>query len=68
MTINLETLESERNQLKETLRTLEGEQRALQADVKALRQKEIRAKREVEALSTLISMQSTETDKDSTED
>lgn len=65
MAIDLETLKSERTQLKESLRTLEGEQRALQGDVKALRQREIRTKREVEALSTLIDMQASELDKDS---
>lgn len=55
--IDLETLKSERTALKDSLRTLEGEQRSLQGEVKALRQREIRTKREVEALSTLIDMQ-----------
>jgi hypothetical protein len=32
------------------------EQRKLETDLKALRQKEIRAKREIEALSTLIEL------------
>jgi len=58
--INAETLKSEREALKEALRELETEQRKLDTELKKLRQKEIRTKRELEALGTLISMQEPE--------
>jgi len=54
--IDPETLKSEREALKEALRELETEQRKLDTELKKLRQREIRTKRELEALSTLISM------------
>jgi predicted nuclease with TOPRIM domain len=54
--IDPKTLSAERDKLKETLRELEGEQRRLEGELKALRQKEIRAKREIEALTTLIDL------------
>lgn len=60
MAINAETLKSEREALKEALRELETEQRKLDTELKKLRQKEIRTKRELEALGTLISMQEPE--------
>ena len=56
MAINAETLKSEREALKEALRELETEQRKLDTELKKLRQREIRTKRELEALTTLISM------------
>lgn len=56
MAIDLETLKSEREKLKESLRELEGEQRKLESELKSLRQREIRTKREIEALSTLIEL------------
>jgi predicted nucleic acid-binding Zn-ribbon protein len=56
LTIDLESLKSERDTLKNQLRDLEAEQRKLEADLKVLRQKEIRSKREIEALSTLIEL------------
>jgi septation ring formation regulator EzrA len=52
--IEVQSLKSERDRLKEGLRELETEQRKLEADLKALRQREIQAKREIEALTTLI--------------
>jgi chromosome segregation ATPase len=58
--IDAETLKSERDQLKEALRELEIEQRKLDTELKKLRQREIRAKREIEALGTLIAMQDPE--------
>jgi chromosome segregation ATPase len=58
--IDAETLKSERDQLKEALRELEIEQRKLDTELKKLRQREIRAKREIEALGTLIAMQEPE--------
>lgn len=54
MALNVDTLKSERDKLKEGLREIEAEQRKLEADIKALRQREIQAKREIEALSVLI--------------
>lgn len=56
MAIDPETLKSEREALKEALRELETEQRKLDTELKKLRQREIRTKRELEALSTLIAM------------
>jgi len=58
--IDAETLKAERDQLKEALRELETEQRKMDTELKKLRQREIRTKREIEALSTLISMQEPE--------
>lgn len=60
MAIDPETLKSEREALKESLRELETEQRKLDTELKKLRQKEIRTKRELEALGTLLSMQEPE--------
>lgn len=60
MAIDAETLKKEREALKEALRELETEQRKLDTELKKLRQKEIRAKRELEALGTLIAMQEPE--------
>lgn len=60
MAIDADTLKSERDQLKEALRELEIEQRKLDTELKKLRQREIRTKREIEALGTLISMQEPE--------
>ena len=56
MTIDIESLKSERERLKAQLRDLESEQRKVEADLKVLRQREIRSKREIEALSTLIEL------------
>jgi predicted nucleic acid-binding Zn-ribbon protein len=58
--IDAETLKSEREQLKEALRELETEQRKLDTELKKLRQREIRTKREIEALGTLIAIQEPE--------
>ena len=57
MTIDIEFLKSEREKQKAQLREVEVEQRKLEGDLKVLRQKEIRAKREIDALSTLIELQ-----------
>lgn len=57
MPIDVEFLKSEREKQKAVLRETEVEQRKLEADLKILRQKEIRAKREIDALSTLIELQ-----------
>src|SRR5262245_43881807 len=54
--IELETLKSERDRLRDALRETETDVRKVEADLKALRQREIQTKREIEALSTLIEM------------
>jgi len=59
VTIDVEFLKSERDKQKALLREVEVEQRKLEADLKLLRQREIRAKREIDALSTLIELQDT---------
>jgi predicted nucleic acid-binding Zn-ribbon protein len=64
--IDAETLKAERDRLKDALRELETEQRKLDTELKKLRQKEIRTKREIEALGTLISMQDTESSSEET--
>lgn len=56
MSIDIESLKSERDRLKSQLREVETKQRSLEAELKALRQSEIRSKREIEALSTLIEL------------
>lgn len=57
MPIDIEFLKSEREKQKTQLREVEVEQRKLEGDLKVLRQREIRAKREIDALSTLIDLQ-----------
>ena len=56
MSIDIESLKTERDRLKGQLRDVETKQRALETELKALRQSEIRSKREIEALSTLIEL------------
>ena len=56
MTIDIDSLKSERDRLKSQLRDVETRQRTLETELKALRQSEIRSKREIEALSTLIEL------------
>lgn len=61
--MDLEALKIERDRMKEALRGLENEQRQLDGQQKSLRQREIRAKRTLEALETLIGLAAeTETD------
>jgi len=57
LALNVDTLKTERDKLKESLRELEADQRKLEAELKTLRQREIAAKREIEALATLIEIQ-----------
>jgi predicted nucleic acid-binding Zn-ribbon protein len=52
--IESKILETEREVLKNQLREIEGEQRKLEAELKLVRQRELRTKREIEALSTLL--------------
>ncbi len=54
--MDLEALKIERDKMKEALRGLENEQRQLDGQQKSLRQREIRAKRTLEALETLIGL------------
>lgn len=56
MTISIETLQTERDALKAELRETEIEQRKLEAQIKTVRQKELRTKREIDALTTLIEL------------
>ena len=56
--MDIQTLEAERENVKEELRKLEQEQRRLEAELKTFRQQEIRAKRQIEALSVLIDIHS----------
>lgn len=54
MSISTETLKEEREALKRSLRDIEAEQRKIEGQLKEVRQRELRSKREIEALSTLI--------------
>ena len=54
--LDLDALTEERDTLKTALRALETEQRDLEAQLKQVRQRELRTKREIEALSTLIEL------------
>jgi len=56
LAIDLESLRSERERLKEELRGVETEQRRLEAEIKTLRQRELQTKRTIEALTTLIEL------------
>ncbi len=62
MTIDIDSLKSERDRLKSQLRDVETKQRMLETELKALRQSEIRSKREIEALSTLIELNESRSD------
>ncbi len=57
MAIPSETLKKEREALKEQLRSAEVEQRRIETELKKVRQKELRTKREIEALETLIEIE-----------
>ncbi len=59
MPLDVNTLRTERDKLKDTLRELELEQRKLEAELKILRQREIQTKREIEALGTLLEIHDT---------
>jgi len=52
--IGIEQLKAERDRLKDRLREIEADQRKVEAELKAVRQKELRVKREIEAIGTLI--------------
>lgn len=54
--LSTEVLEQEREALRTNLREIEDEQRTIEASLKIVRQRELRIKREIEALSTLIDL------------
>lgn len=56
MSLSIDALKNERERLRELLRTIEAEQRDAEAALKTVRQKELRIKREIEALTTLIDL------------
>jgi len=60
LAIASETLKNERESLKGQLREIETEQRRIEAELKKVRQRELRAKREIEALTTLIDISESE--------
>ncbi len=57
MAISTELLQKERESLKAELREIDAEQRRIEGLLKEVRQRELRTKREIEALSTLIDLQ-----------
>lgn len=62
MAIATETLKAEREALKDQLRVIEAEQRRIEAELKKVRQRELRAKREIEALTTLLDITDADTE------
>ena len=54
MSLSIDTLSEERDALKAKLRELEAEQRRIELELKSVRQEELRTKREIDALTTLI--------------
>lgn len=65
MAIASDTLKSERDALKERLREIEAEQRRIEGELKLVRQKELRTKREIEAVTTLLDLQESQQLQDS---
>lgn len=66
MPISIDTLKAQKESLKELLRTLEAEQRRVETELKLVRQRELRAKREIEALTTLLELAESESAPDAT--
>ncbi len=64
MSLSVGTLNEERDSLKARLRELEAQQRKIEAELKVVRQEELRTKREIEALSTLIEIAETKAAKE----
>ena len=62
MPIDVESLKAARDNLKAELREIEAGQRKLETELKGLRQREIRSKREIEALSTLVELHESKPD------
>ena len=59
LSLAIDALQSERDALKSQLRELEAKQRKIESELKLVRQEELRTKREIEALSTLIEIAET---------
>jgi septation ring formation regulator EzrA len=68
LSLDVEKLKAERDQLKQTLRGVEAEQRKIEANLKNLRQRELKTKREIEALTTLIELQDRRQEEDDAPD
>jgi chromosome segregation ATPase len=62
VSIDVDSLKAEREMLKERLREVENEQRQLESQQKKLRQKEMQTKRTIDALDTLIDINTVPTD------
>lgn len=56
VSLSPELLKSERERLRTHLREIEVQQREAEAALKSVRQRELRIKREIEALTTLIDL------------
>jgi hypothetical protein len=56
VSIPIDQLKVERDRVRSELRELELEQRKLEAELKVHRQREVQAKRQIEALTTLIDL------------
>ncbi len=65
MALSTDLLEQERETLRSRLREIEAEQRKAEAVLKDVRQRELRVKREIEAITTLIDLASTDSDSES---
>lgn len=68
MNISIEHLRTEREALKEELRALDAAQRHIEKELKLIRQKELRAKRKLEALTTLIDLEEAAAEEPAQED
>lgn len=60
MSLSPDLLKNERERLRTHLREIEVQQREAEAALKAVRQRELRIKREIEALTTLIDLAETD--------
>jgi len=56
VSLSSDLLKTERERLRALLREIEVQQREAEAALKAVRQRELRIKREIEALTTLIDL------------
>jgi predicted nucleic acid-binding Zn-ribbon protein len=62
--MDVDTLKAERDKLKKALRELETEQRRVESELKSLRQQELKTKRQIDALSTLVELYESGADKE----
>jgi predicted nucleic acid-binding Zn-ribbon protein len=65
--MDIDALKAERDKLKKTLRELETEQRRVESELKSLRQRELKTKRQIEALSTLVELDEIGADREAEE-